>query len=60
MIVQKLPVMTPEQRRRQDLQVQWLISALRRMSEPRIYAIDLQSLDIAQPRRQALVEPDAD
>lgn len=44
MIVQKLPQMTPEQQRRQDLQVQWLISALRRTNEPRPYKLDEKTL----------------
>ena len=40
MIISTLPQMTPEQARRQELQVQWLISALRRMTEPHQYLHD--------------------
>lgn len=35
MIVEKTPQMTPEQVRRNQLQIDWLISALRRASERR-------------------------
>lgn len=48
MIVSKLPQMTPEQVKRQDLQVQWLISALRRTNEPRPYKLDERSLCIGR------------
>jgi hypothetical protein len=51
MIVQKSPVMTPEQIKRQDLQVQWLISALAKQNERKAYKIDLKSLEI--PFRQS-------
>lgn len=46
MLVCKLPQMTPEQVKRQDLQVQWLISALRRTNEPRPYRLDRRSLSV--------------
>ena len=38
--------MTPEQQRRQDLQMEWLISALRRAAETRLYRIEDDSLGI--------------
>lgn len=38
--------MSPEQVRRQDLQVDWLIAALQRANERHIRALDLHSLDI--------------
>jgi hypothetical protein len=45
-IVLKAPHMTPEQQRRQDLQVQWLISALRRTDEPKPCELDPKSLSL--------------
>jgi hypothetical protein len=36
--------MTPEQKRRNDLQADWLISAMRKMDEPRAYKLDGESL----------------
>ena len=44
----KAPQPTPEQRRRDELQVQWLISALRRLNEPRPHDIDENTLAIGR------------
>lgn len=38
--------MSPEQMRRQDMQVDWLIAALQRANQRHIRALDLRSLDI--------------
>jgi hypothetical protein len=43
-VVQKLPQPTREQLRRNELQVQWLISALRKMHEPHACKLDAESL----------------
>jgi hypothetical protein len=37
---------TPEQRQRDEMQIQWLINALRRQSEPREFRLDEGSLRI--------------
>ena len=38
--------MSPEQMRRQDMQVDWLIAALQRANQRHIRALDMRSLDI--------------
>ena len=44
MIVAKLPHLTPAQQKREDLQVQWLISALAKLNEARPAKLDESTL----------------
>ena len=44
MIVAKSPQPTPAQLKRDELQAQWLISALRRTNEPRPASLDERTL----------------
>lgn len=47
-VVQPPVQMTPEQQRRHQLQIDWLISALARQAERRLYQIDERSLSVGR------------